>query len=110
MLEIIRQIAQRNTCSYYYSLFFAFKAMFSAENPFHTCTRDYGASCRLGDLSNRIGTITIAGSKKSRSITRQIFIDGSIPLSGYSSIIGKSLVIYDDFGPKARGERLACAT
>lgn len=84
--------------------------MFSADNPFHTCTREYGASCRLGDLSNRIGTLTIAGSKKQRSVARQIFTDGWIPLRGYNSIIGKSLVIYDDFGPKARGDRLACAT
>lgn len=83
--------------------------MFNADNPFHTCTREYGASCRLGDLSNRIGTITIAGSKANRTVSRQIFTDSSIPLSGYSGIIGKSLVIYDDFGPKARGERLACA-
>lgn len=83
--------------------------MFNADNPFHTCARDYGLSCRLGDLSNRIATITIAGSRKQRSVSRQIFTDGSIPLRGYNSIIGKSLVIYDDFGPKARGERLACA-
>lgn len=83
--------------------------MFNADNPFHTCTKEYGASCRLGDLSNRIGTITIAGSKKQRSVTRQLFTDGSLSLIGFNSIIGKSLVIYDDFGPKARGERLACA-
>lgn len=83
--------------------------MFNADNPFHTCTKEHGGSCRLGDLSNRLGTMTIAGNKKTRSVTRQILTDGSISLSGYSSIIGKSLVIYDDFGPKARGERLACA-
>lgn len=83
--------------------------VFNADNPFHTCTKEYGASCRLGDLSNRLGTITIAGSKKERSLSRQVFTDGLIPLSGYTTLIGKSLVIYDDFGPEARGERLACA-
>lgn len=65
--------------------------------------------CRLGDLGLRLGALTIAGAKKYRAVTRAIYTDSYLPLSGYHSIIGKSLVIYDDFGPKARGERLACS-
>lgn len=38
-----------------------------------------------------------------------IYTDRMLPLSGHNSIFGKSVVIYDDFGPKARGERLACS-
>lgn len=87
-----------------------FQVIFNVDNPSLTCTKEHGASCRLGDLSNRIETITIAGSKKERSLTRHVFTDAYLPLGGYNSIFGKSLVIYDDFGPKARGERLACST
>lgn len=32
-----------------------------------------------------------------------------LALSGPNNILGKSLVIYDDNGPRARGERLACS-
>lgn len=38
-----------------------------------------------------------------------LYTDQLSPLTGHNSIFGKSLVIYDDFGPKARGERLACS-
>lgn len=83
---------------------------FNPENPSRTCSKEYPASCRMGDLNHRIGSLTIAGSRKDRVLARSIFTDTALPLSGYSSIFGKSLVIYDDFGPKARGERLACST
>lgn len=63
----------------------------------------------MGDLVNRLGSLAIAGKKLYRSISRTIFTDKNLPLSGHASIFGKSLVIYDDFGPKARGERLACS-
>lgn len=36
-------------------------------------------------------------------------MDQLLPLSGPHSILGKSFVVYDDFGPKARGERMACS-
>lgn len=66
--------------------------------------------CKLGELGSRLGLLTISGSKFNASrLSRQLFIDDNIPLSGRSSVVGKSLVIFDDRGPKARGERLACA-
>lgn len=66
--------------------------------------------CRLGDLSTRLGTIEIAGRiKNSDTISRRMLIDALLPLTGQHSVLGKSFVLYDDFGPKARGERLACS-
>lgn len=65
--------------------------------------------CRLGDLFNRLGSLSIAGRKAERGISRKMFTDVNLPLSGHNNILGKSLVIYDDFGPVARGERLACS-
>lgn len=63
----------------------------------------------MGDLSNRFGTLSIAGRKLERTRSRTMFIDPDLPLSGHNNVMGKSLVIYDDFGPVARGERLACS-
>lgn len=66
--------------------------------------------CRLGDLGNRLGLLSIAGAKvNATKISRKMFVEKQVPLSGRYSVMGKSLVIYDDFGPKARGERLACS-
>ncbi|XP_076244983.1 uncharacterized protein Rsod [Calliopsis andreniformis] len=65
--------------------------------------------CRIGDLA-RHGTIDIAGRKLyGFSLTRKLFTDTLLSLSGPNNILGKSLVIYDDNGPRARGERLACS-
>lgn len=66
--------------------------------------------CRLGDLSTRQGTIDISGKiADSDRISRKFWTDPLLPLTGSHSVIGKSLVLYDDHGPKARGERLACS-
>lgn len=66
--------------------------------------------CRVGALSERLGYISIAGRKSQNLvITRKLFTDSHLPLSGPNSIIGRSFVIYDDNGPKARGDRLACS-
>lgn len=59
-------------------------------------------------MADRFASLTIAGSKKFRSITRKVYTDQYISLSGSNSVIGKSFVIYDEFGPKARGNRFAC--
>ncbi|XP_076765114.1 uncharacterized protein LOC143432228 [Xylocopa sonorina] len=65
--------------------------------------------CRVGDLT-RHGTINIAGKKLDGAlISRKFFTDTMLALSGPNSILGRSLVIYDDHGPRARGERLACS-
>lgn len=67
------------------------------------------ALCRVGDLT-RHGAIDIAGKKLYAAlITRKLFTDRMLSLSGPNSVVGKSLVIYDDHGPRARGERLACS-
>lgn len=90
-------------------MFMFTKVAYNADNPSNTCSKEHADSCPLGDLTNRIGSIKIAGNKKERFLTRSMNTDTNLPLSGYNSIFGKSLVIYDDFGPKARGERLACS-
>ncbi|XP_058804660.1 uncharacterized protein LOC131671891 [Phymastichus coffea] len=65
--------------------------------------------CRMGDLG-RHGTLNIAGRKADAlRLTRKLYTDPLLALSGPHSIFGHSLVIYDDYGPKARGERLACS-
>lgn len=85
-------------------------------NPYHLdtkstdCKETQSELCRLGDLGSRLGLLTIAGSKfNSSRLSRKMFIDDNVPLIGRTSVIGKSLVIFADHGPKARGERLACA-
>lgn len=66
--------------------------------------------CSVGDLSSRLNSLSIAGNKlHSIGISRHLFIDESMSLFGINSIIGRSLVIYDDYGPQARGDRLACS-
>lgn len=66
--------------------------------------------CSVGDFSSRLNTLSIAGNKlNSIRISRRMFVDEYVSLFGINSIIGKSLVIYDDHGPEARGDRLACS-
>ncbi|RZF36952.1 hypothetical protein LSTR_LSTR004640 [Laodelphax striatellus] len=66
--------------------------------------------CRVGALSERLGFMSIAGRKKNNAkIARKLFTDNHLPLSGPNSVVGRSFVIYDDHGPKARGDRLACS-
>ncbi|XP_026682186.1 uncharacterized protein LOC103513087, partial [Diaphorina citri] len=60
--------------------------------------------CQSGDISTRLGRLINIGCK-----TRQVFYDRFIPLSGAGAVLGKSFVLYDDYGPKARGDRLACS-
>lgn len=58
----------------------------------------------------RHGTLGVAGQKSnSAKVSRRLFTDTNVPLSGPKSVVGKSLVIYDDRGPVARGERMACS-
>lgn len=73
------------------------------------CPFDISAACMVGDLHNKIGTIDIAGSKNTKMISRKLFTISDIPLSGNQKVLEKSVVIYDDYGPKARGNRLACS-
>jgi hypothetical protein len=75
------------------------------------CSLSHPGFCRLGDLSARHGTLNIAGRKvNGEKLTRRLFTDVHLPLSGAASVMGRALVLYDDNGPKARGERLACST
>lgn len=86
-----------------------YKVSFDMKSPGKTCGSDSSELCRMGDLA-RLDTLGIAGAKvNAQKISRRIFTDSNLPLSGFSSIIGKSVVIYSDKGPVARGERLACS-
>lgn len=63
----------------------------------------------FADLSSTVGPLSIAGEKsKAFEISRALFTHPNLHLFHSHSIIGKSLVIYDENGPKARGSRLAC--
>lgn len=74
------------------------------------CRRGLEGMCRIGDLNTRHGMFSIAGRKRDGArLSRRVFTDNVIGLSGRSSIMRKSLVFYDDHGPVARGERMACS-
>ncbi|XP_017780045.1 PREDICTED: uncharacterized protein LOC108565217 [Nicrophorus vespilloides] len=91
-------------------IFNPYKVDFKNETPSEGCSLDTIGVCRMGDLSTRQGTLDIAGKiVDSDRITRKLITDQNLPLTGFNKIIGKSFVMYDDFGPKARGERLACS-
>lgn len=80
------------------------------DNKTEQCSMDSIGLCRIGDLSTRQEAIDIAGRiVESDKVSRKLWTDPLLPLSGSQSVLGKSLVLYDDFGPKARGERLACS-
>ncbi|KAB0794972.1 hypothetical protein PPYR_11811 [Photinus pyralis] len=87
-----------------------YKVDFDNKSSINNCSTDTIGYCRAGDLSKRLGNLDISGTKaNSERISRKLFTDQLLPLNGPNSIVGKSIVLYDDFGPKARGERLACA-
>lgn len=74
------------------------------------CSVETVGLCRLGDMSGRHGTLDISGKiTDSSRISRKMFTDSLLPLTGPHGILGKSFVMYDDHGPKARGERMACS-
>jgi hypothetical protein len=100
----------QNRCISTGDIFNPYKVSFDMKAPEKTCSLEKSELCRLGDLGSRTGTLSIAGRKADAlSYSRKIFTDTNLPLSGFSSIIGKSIVIFDDFGPVARGERLGCS-
>ncbi|XP_052752768.1 uncharacterized protein LOC113514487 isoform X1 [Galleria mellonella] len=79
-------------------------------HPDQYCRMGLEGLCRLGDFTTRHGVLSVAGKKMdSARLTRRLFTDTVIGLSGKYSIMKKSLVIYDDHGPVARGERMACS-
>ncbi|CAH0720985.1 unnamed protein product, partial [Brenthis ino] len=81
-----------------------------ARHPEQYCRQGLEGLCKLGDLNTRHGMLSIAGKKvDSARLTRRLFTDTAIALSGRRSVLRRSLVIYDDHGPVARGERLACS-
>lgn len=99
----------QNRCLSTGDIYNPYKVTFDMKSPEKTCSKENQDLCRLGDLS-RLETINIAGKKADAlSYSRKMFTDSNLPLSGFSSIFGKSVVIFDEHGPVARGERLACA-
>lgn len=83
---------------------------FDNKSNIDVCNIEHVGICRLGDLSTRLGMLEIAGKyDDSDNIARKFYSDKFLPLTGLHSIIGKSVVLYDDHGPVARGERLACS-
>jgi hypothetical protein len=100
----------QNRCISTGEVYNPYKVSFNQKAPEEKCTPGFKDLCRLGDMSNRLGTIAIAGSKENATrLSRKMFTDRHLPLSGIHKIVGKSIVIFDDHGPVARGERLACS-
>lgn len=101
----------QNRCISTEGVYNPFKVDWGDKDAFDSRCRDaVPLMCRLGDTFNRLGKLAIAGSRHEvGTISRKVFIDSNLPLSGRLNIIGKSVTIYDDSGPKARGERLACS-
>jgi Cu/Zn superoxide dismutase len=88
-----------------------YKVIYDPKEADSVCSLSHPGFCQLGDLSSRHGKLNIAGRKvNGENLTRRLFTDPHLPLSGAASIMGRALVLYDDNGPKARGERMACST
>lgn len=66
--------------------------------------------CELGDLVNKHETLKIAGRKRDVSSMVSFFTDTNLPLSGATTINGRSIVIHDDHALKHRGNRMACTS
>lgn len=65
--------------------------------------------CRSGDTSLKSGfKLTLPISHLERE--RHFYTDLFLPLAGPNSILGRSVVIYDEQAPTQRGNRLACST
>ncbi|RWS08541.1 uncharacterized protein B4U79_07981 [Dinothrombium tinctorium] len=84
-------------------------------NPFNVgltkyskCNNENPYRCEVGDLTSKSKRIKIAAYKGSTK-NRHFYTDVLLPLSGPYSIVGRSLVVHDDFANKVRGNRMACA-
>jgi hypothetical protein len=76
---------------------------------YNDCSSEHRHSrCEVGDLVNKVGLLNVAGRKQDLKNTVKYFTDSNLPLSGLHSIIGKSLVLFDDHAPQHRGDRMAC--
>ncbi|XP_037076792.1 uncharacterized protein LOC119097959 [Pollicipes pollicipes] len=73
-----------------------------------SCGPEDMGNCEVADMVGKHGTLKLAALRRKLNETRRMWTDTNLPLSGASSIIGHSLVIHDDNGPRARGDRLAC--
>ncbi|CAG9822020.1 unnamed protein product, partial [Phaedon cochleariae] len=92
------------------TVFNPYKVDFDNKTTNGKCNMGSIGLCRLGDISKRQGTLDISGKiADSDKISRKLWTDPLLPLTGHNSVLGKSLVLYDDHGPEARGERLACS-
>ncbi|KAL1494603.1 hypothetical protein ABEB36_010175 [Hypothenemus hampei] len=100
----------QNRCVSAGSVYNSYKIDYDNTTNVEQCNLESIGLCRVGDLSKRQGTLDISGKiADSDRVSRKMWTDVLLPLSGPHSILGKSFVIYDDHGPKARGERLACS-
>lgn len=72
------------------------------------CSADNPLRCAVGDLTSKSKRINISAYTGS-SANKLFYRDLLLPLSGSQSIVGRSLVIHDETGPLARGDRMACA-
>ncbi|XP_074600091.1 superoxide dismutase family protein Rsod [Brevipalpus obovatus] len=82
----------------------------STRNYAKECSFQNPLRCVIGDLTAKSNhQLSIAGHRGS-TLVKFFYTDPTLPLSGSTSIMGRSLVIFDEHGPKQRGNRLGCTT
>ncbi|XP_038046396.1 uncharacterized protein LOC119720675 [Patiria miniata] len=75
------------------------------KNGYDLCDFTNPYRCEVGDLSQKLATIDISSSISSSS-SKYFFTDPLLPLTGYYSVAGRSVVIHM---PDRAAPRLACA-
>uniref|UniRef100_A0A0B7AD11 Superoxide dismutase copper/zinc binding domain-containing protein n=1 Tax=Arion vulgaris TaxID=1028688 RepID=A0A0B7AD11_9EUPU len=69
------------------------------------CSKNSPLGCKLGDMSGKLGILSIRNAANSDTSARQFFTDTNLPLFGPYSVIGRSVVIFNEMGTSI----LACA-
>ncbi|XP_077992860.1 uncharacterized protein LOC144446888 [Glandiceps talaboti] len=77
------------------------------DNPGYSteCNTENPHRCELGDLSNKLGQIDIISDLSSAG-GKYFYTDSLLPLSGITSVLGRSIVIHD---AESAAARYACA-
>lgn len=74
------------------------------------CSFNNPYRCVVGDLTSKSNHLLKIAGFRGSLLVKHFYTDLMIPLSSSASIIGKSLIVFDEKGPKQRGDRLGCTT
>ena len=70
------------------------------------CSKKRHKDCPIGDLTSKLGSITVSMATKGQSKTKAAFTDTNLPLTGVNSVVGKTIVLFSSGDPK---KPFACA-